>query len=71
MRTRQTRRKRNRRKRSRRIKRGGDSRNTWLPSFAVDMGRNAAHSVGNTMNEIGGRYPGVDPNPLVQNLLTQ
>lgn len=69
MRTRRT--KRNRRKRSRRIKRGGDSRNTWMPGFLVDMGRNAAYSVGSTVNEIGGRYQSVDPNPLVQNLLTQ
>jgi hypothetical protein len=65
MRTRRT--KRTRRKRSRRkLKRGGDSRNTWLPSLAVDFGRNTAYSFGNTMNQFVGNYASTHPSPLNQ-----
>ena len=64
MRTRRT--KRYRRKRSRRkLKRGGDPRDTWIPGIAVDMGRNAAYSIGNTLNGIAGKYPSVHPSPLI------
>ena len=68
--TKRTRTKLHRRKRSRRkIKRGGDSRNTWIPSFALDMSRNAAYKFENTFGEIGGKYAGVNPSPLNQSLI--
>ena len=59
-----------RRKRSKRkIKRGGDSRNTWFPSFLAESGRNVAHQFDNTTNELLGKYSSVNPSPTVQQLI--
>ena len=64
MRTKRT--KRNRRKRSRRkLKRGG----AWLPGFVADSARNVGYTFGNTMNAMGGKYQGVNPDPLSQPLV--
>ena len=68
MRTKRTRR--IRRKRSRRkIKRGGDSRNTWLPSFLAGAGRDVVHQFDTKTSELLGKYQSASPNPTNQPLI--
>lgn len=64
MRTKRT--KRNR-KRSRRKIRGG----TWLPGVVGESIRNVAYKFDNTMNEMGGKYPSVNPDPTYQPFLSK
>jgi hypothetical protein len=47
---------------------GGDSRNTVLPSFITNMGRDAAYQVGQVYNSFAGNYSSVNPHPSHQNL---
>ena len=60
--TKRTKRNRKRSRSKRRRIRGG----TLLPSFISDIGRSAAYQFGNTMNELRGYYPNVNPSPLIQ-----
>ena len=48
---------------------GGDARDTVLPSFFTNMGRDAAYQVGQTYNAFVGNYSSVNPTPTHQNLL--
>jgi hypothetical protein len=47
---------------------GGDARDTFLPSFLTNMGRDAAYQVGQTYNAFAGNYSSVNPHPTEQNL---
>jgi len=47
---------------------GGDARDTLLPSFLTNMGRDAAYQVGQTYNAFAGNYSSVNPHPTTQNL---
>ena len=47
---------------------GGDARDTVLPSFITNMGRDAIYQVGQTYNAFVGNYSSVNPTPTEQNL---
>jgi hypothetical protein len=48
---------------------GGDARDTVLPSFLTNMGRDVAYQVGQTYNAFVGNYPSSEnPAPTHQNL---
>ena len=49
---------------------GGDARDTFLPSFLTNMGRDAVYQVGQTYNAFAGNYPSSseNPHPTSQNL---
>ena len=47
---------------------GGDARDTLLPSFLTNMGRDAAYQVAQTYNAFAGNYSSTNPDPTHQNL---
>ena len=47
---------------------GGDARDTLLPSFITNMGRDAAYQVAQTYNAFAGNYSSINPDPTSQNL---
>jgi hypothetical protein len=47
---------------------GGNARDTILPSFLTNMGRDAAYQVGQTYNAFAGNYSSVNPDPTTQKL---
>jgi hypothetical protein len=48
---------------------GGDARDTVLPTFLTNMGRDVAYQVGQTYNAFVGNYPSSEnPAPTHQNL---
>jgi hypothetical protein len=47
---------------------GGDARDTLLPSFLTNMGRDAAYQVAQTYNAFAGNYSSTNPTPTEQNL---
>ncbi len=47
---------------------GGDARDTLLPSFITNIGRDAVYQVGQAYNAFAGNYSSVNPHPTEQNL---
>ena len=48
---------------------GGDSRNTLMPSFLMNVARDSGHQVHKLFNAGMGKYEPTNPSPLVQNLI--